>query len=34
MEIEIPTGKLGMWVFLASEIMFFTGLIGSYYGEQ
>src|SRR5690606_38411471 len=22
--------KLGMWVFLASEIMFFTGLIGSY----
>lgn len=30
MEIKIPTGKLGMWVFLASEIMFFTGLIGSY----
>jgi len=26
----IPTGKLGMWVFLVSEIMFFTGLIGSY----
>jgi heme/copper-type cytochrome/quinol oxidase subunit 3 len=23
-------GKLGMWVFLASEVMFFTGLIGSY----
>jgi len=22
--------KLGMWVFLASEVMFFTGLIGSY----
>jgi heme/copper-type cytochrome/quinol oxidase subunit 3 len=22
--------KLGMWVFLGSEIMFFTGLIGSY----
>lgn len=26
----ISTGKLGMWVFLVSEIMFFTGLIGSY----
>ena len=26
----IPTGKLGIWVFLVSEIMFFTGLIGSY----
>ncbi len=26
----IPAGKLGMWVFLVSEIMFFTGLIGSY----
>lgn len=22
--------KLGMWIFLASEVMFFTGLIGSY----
>lgn len=22
--------KLGMWVFLASEVMFFTGLIGAY----
>jgi len=28
--IDIPTGKFGMWVFLISEIMFFTGLIGSY----
>lgn len=28
--LEIPTGKLGMWLFLISEIMFFTGLIGSY----
>lgn len=28
--IDIPTGKFGMWVFLVSEIMFFTGLIGSY----
>jgi heme/copper-type cytochrome/quinol oxidase subunit 3 len=26
----IPHGKLGMWVFLASEIMFFGGLIGAY----
>ena len=26
----IPNGKLGMWVFLASEIMFFTGLIAAY----
>lgn len=28
--LAISTGKLGMWVFLVSEIMFFTGLIGSY----
>ena len=26
----IPNGKLGMWVFLASEVMFFTGLLGAY----
>jgi cytochrome c oxidase subunit III len=26
----IPISKLGMWLFLVSEIMFFTGLIGSY----
>ena len=26
----IPNGKLGMWVFLASEVMFFTGLIGAF----
>ena len=26
----IPNGKLGMWIFLASEVMFFTGLIGAY----
>lgn len=26
----IPNGKLGMWLFLASEVMFFTGLIGAY----
>ena len=23
------TAKFGMWMFLASEIMFFTGFIGS-----
>jgi heme/copper-type cytochrome/quinol oxidase subunit 3 len=28
--IGIYTQKLGMWVFLCSEIMFFTALIGSY----
>jgi heme/copper-type cytochrome/quinol oxidase subunit 3 len=26
----IPNGKLGMWLFLASEVMFFTGLVGAY----
>ena len=26
----LPNGKLGMWLFLASEVMFFTGLIGAY----
>ncbi|MBI4598217.1 MAG: cytochrome c oxidase subunit 3 [Candidatus Omnitrophica bacterium] len=26
----IPNGKLGMWLFLASEVMFFTGLIAAY----
>ena len=25
----IPSEKLGMWLFLASEVMFFTGLIGA-----
>lgn len=28
--LDIPVGKFGVWVFLVSEIMFFTGLIGSY----
>lgn len=28
--IGVDTRKLGMWVFLASEIMFFSGLIGAY----
>ncbi len=26
----IPSPKLAMWLFLASEVMFFTGLIGAY----
>jgi heme/copper-type cytochrome/quinol oxidase subunit 3 len=26
----IHSDKMGMWVFLCSEVMFFTGLIGSY----
>ena len=28
--LGVYTQKLGMWVFLCSEIMFFTALIGSY----
>jgi heme/copper-type cytochrome/quinol oxidase subunit 3 len=28
----VPSNKLGMWVFLASEIMFFTALIATYIG--
>jgi heme/copper-type cytochrome/quinol oxidase subunit 3 len=28
--IQVYNLKLGMWVFLLSEVMFFTGLIGSY----
>jgi len=30
MGVPINHGKLAMWVFLATEIMFFTGLIGTY----
>lgn len=30
MGLPIPNGKLAMWVFLGTEIMFFTGLIGAY----
>ena len=26
----VYSGKLGMWVFLASDVMFFTALIGTY----
>ncbi len=28
--IGIENRKLGMWLFLASEVMFFTGIIGAY----
>ena len=28
--VGLPNKKLGMWVFLCSEVMFFTGLIGGY----
>jgi cytochrome c oxidase subunit 3 len=30
MGVAVNTGKLAMWIFLATEIMFFTGLIGTY----
>src|SRR5581483_367902 len=30
MGVPVPNGKLAMWIFLATEIMFFTGLIGTY----
>ena len=26
----VPNGKLAMWLFIVSEVMFFTGLIGAY----
>src|SRR5437016_13061561 len=26
----IPNHKFGMWLFLTSEVMFFTGLLGTY----
>lgn len=26
----VPSGKLGMWLFLASEVMFFAGLLAAY----
>jgi cytochrome c oxidase subunit 3 len=29
-EVQHDRAKLGMWLFLASEIMFFTGFIGAY----
>ena len=30
LNLGIRNGKLAMWLFLASEVMFFTGLIGAY----
>jgi cytochrome c oxidase subunit 3 len=30
MGVPVSNGKLAMWIFLATEIMFFTGLIGTY----
>ena len=30
MGLPLPNGKLAMWLFLVTEIMFFTALIGSY----
>lgn len=30
MGIPLPNGKLAMWLFLVTEIMFFTGMIGVY----
>ena len=28
--LPVPNGKLAMWLFLGTEVMFFTGLIGAY----
>ncbi|MAE65091.1 MAG: cytochrome oxidase subunit III [Phycisphaeraceae bacterium] len=30
LQTGIPNGKIVMWLFLGSEVMFFTGLIGAY----
>ena len=30
MGLPLPNGKLAMWLFLVTEIMFFTALIGTY----
>jgi len=30
MGLPLPNGKLAVWLFLVTEIMFFTGLIGTY----
>ena len=27
---DVPTGRLGMWWFVASEIVIFGGLLGGY----
>ena len=29
-DAPVSPGKVAMWLFLATEVMFFTGLIGSY----
>jgi cytochrome c oxidase subunit 3 len=34
MGVPIPNGKLGMWLFLGTEIMFFTAFIGTYIVER
>ena len=28
--LPLPNGKVCMWLFLSTEIMFFAGLIGTY----
>src|SRR5437588_10437029 len=30
MGLPLPNGKLAMWFFLVTEVMFFTGIIGTY----
>ena len=30
LNLQIHNGKIAMWLFLGSEVMFFTGLIGAY----
>jgi cytochrome c oxidase subunit 3 len=30
MGLNMPSGKLCMWIFLVTEVMFFTGMLGSY----
>ena len=30
MGLPLPNGKLAIWLFLVTEIMFFTALIGTY----
>ncbi len=30
LNLQVPNGKIATWLFLGSEVMFFTGLIGAY----
>src|SRR5262245_19724145 len=30
MGLPLPNAKVGLWFFLVTEVMFFTGLIGAY----